>query len=163
MSVAVALAHAAERGEERPIDAVTAAVCLPTLADSAPAPTGALAGAAHELNALPMTWVERCRRLAGCCAPDLAGLDLVELARLHRGKDDLLTSDALIDTAVGCLTGAAVGDALGGATGSWSPQQIRERWGGWVEGIVPPTRTGALPGPSRRTTRATDTSPTTPS
>lgn len=80
VSVAVALAHAAERGGERPIDAVTAAVCLPTLADSAPALTGALAGAAHGLNALPRTWVERCRRLAGCCAPDLAGLDLVELA-----------------------------------------------------------------------------------
>ncbi|PZF81634.1 ADP-ribosylglycohydrolase family protein [Jiangella anatolica] len=49
-----------------------------------------------------------------------------------------MTSDALIDIAVGCLTGAAVGDALGGATEGWSPQQIRERWGGWVEGIVPP-------------------------
>lgn len=49
-----------------------------------------------------------------------------------------MTSDALIDTAVGCLTGAAVGDALGGATEGWSPQQIRDRWGGWVEGVVPP-------------------------
>ncbi|TDE00401.1 ADP-ribosylglycohydrolase family protein [Jiangella asiatica] len=49
-----------------------------------------------------------------------------------------MTSDALVDTAVGCLTGAAVGDALGGATEGWSPQQIRQRWGGWVEGIVPP-------------------------
>ncbi|TDC51743.1 ADP-ribosylglycohydrolase family protein [Jiangella ureilytica] len=49
-----------------------------------------------------------------------------------------MTSDALIDTAVGCLTGAAVGDALGGATEGWSPRQIRDRWGGWVEGIVPP-------------------------
>nr|WP_281387043.1 ADP-ribosylglycohydrolase family protein [Jiangella mangrovi] len=80
VAVAVALAHAAERGGERPIAAVTAAACLPTLADSAPALTGALTGAVHGLSALPTTWVERCRRLAGCCSPDLAGLDLVELA-----------------------------------------------------------------------------------
>ncbi|WP_053205111.1 ADP-ribosylglycohydrolase family protein [Jiangella muralis] len=80
LPVAVALALAAERGGEPPIAAVTAAACLPTLADSAPPLTGALAGAAHGLSALPTTWAERCRRLAGCCAPDLAGLDLVELA-----------------------------------------------------------------------------------
>ncbi|TDD68231.1 hypothetical protein E1262_16720 [Jiangella aurantiaca] len=80
LPVAVALAHAAERGGERPIAAVTAAACLPALADSAPALTGALTGAAHGLSALPTTWAERCRRLAGCCAAELAGLDLVELA-----------------------------------------------------------------------------------
>ncbi|SDU81565.1 ADP-ribosylglycohydrolase family protein [Jiangella alkaliphila] len=80
LPVAVALAHAAGRAAEPPIAAITAAACLPTLADSAPALTGALTGAAHGLNALPTTWVERCRRLAGCCAPDLAGIDLVELA-----------------------------------------------------------------------------------
>lgn len=44
----------------------------------------------------------------------------------------------LEDKSVGCLVGAAVGDALGGATEGWSPQQIRERWGGPVLGIVPP-------------------------
>jgi ADP-ribosylglycohydrolase len=44
----------------------------------------------------------------------------------------------LEDRAIGCLTGAAVGDALGGATEGWTPDQIRERWGGWVTGIVPP-------------------------
>jgi ADP-ribosylglycohydrolase len=86
VAVAVALAHAAERGGERPIAAVTAAVCLPTLADSAPALTGALTGAAHGLGALPTTWVERCRRLAGCCAPDLAGVDLVDLAGSIEGR-----------------------------------------------------------------------------
>ncbi|WP_222851481.1 ADP-ribosylglycohydrolase family protein [Phytoactinopolyspora mesophila] len=47
-------------------------------------------------------------------------------------------SSRLTDRAVGCLLGAAVGDALGGATEGWSPAQIRERWGGWVEGIVGP-------------------------
>jgi ADP-ribosylglycohydrolase len=40
--------------------------------------------------------------------------------------------------AVGALSGAAVGDALGGATEGWTPEQIRERYGGWVTGIVPP-------------------------
>ncbi|WP_129668510.1 ADP-ribosylglycohydrolase family protein [Phytoactinopolyspora endophytica] len=50
-----------------------------------------------------------------------------------------MSSDTgLTSRAVGCLLGAAVGDALGGATEGWSPAQIRERWGGWVEGIVPP-------------------------
>src|SRR5690606_10077694 len=54
------------------------------------------------------------------------------------GRERFVTDNALVDCAVGCLTGAAVGDALGGATEGWSPQQIRQRWGGWVEGIVPP-------------------------
>jgi ADP-ribosylglycohydrolase len=36
------------------------------------------------------------------------------------------------------MAGAAVGDALGGATEGWTPEQIRERHGGWVTGIVGP-------------------------
>jgi ADP-ribosylglycohydrolase len=44
----------------------------------------------------------------------------------------------LQDKAVGALVGAAVGDALGGATEGWTPEQIRQRHGGWVEGIVGP-------------------------
>jgi len=44
----------------------------------------------------------------------------------------------LEDKAVGALVGAAVGDALGGATEGWTPEQIRQRYGGWVTGIVPP-------------------------
>ncbi|GAB3978918.1 ADP-ribosylglycohydrolase family protein [Actinoallomurus acanthiterrae] len=44
----------------------------------------------------------------------------------------------LQDRAVGALVGAAVGDALGGATEGWTPEQIRERYDGWVTGIVPP-------------------------
>jgi ADP-ribosylglycohydrolase len=44
----------------------------------------------------------------------------------------------LVDRAVGTLTGAAVGDALGGATEGYSSRQIFERHNGWVEGIVPP-------------------------
>ena len=38
----------------------------------------------------------------------------------------------------GVITGAAVGDALGGATEGYTPEQIRERHGGRVAGIVPP-------------------------
>jgi ADP-ribosylglycohydrolase len=44
----------------------------------------------------------------------------------------------LEDRAIGCVAGAAVGDALGGATEGWTPEQIVERYGGRVEGIVPP-------------------------
>jgi ADP-ribosylglycohydrolase len=36
------------------------------------------------------------------------------------------------------MAGAAVGDALGGATEGRSPEQIRERYDGYVTGIVPP-------------------------
>ncbi|WP_405147053.1 ADP-ribosylglycohydrolase family protein [Sphaerisporangium sp. NBC_01403] len=52
-------------------------------------------------------------------------------------QDDPLT-DLLTDKAVGCVTGAAVGDALGGATEGWTPEQIQERYEGYVTGIVPP-------------------------
>lgn len=44
----------------------------------------------------------------------------------------------LEDKATGCVAGAAVGDALGGATEGWTPEQIVTRYGGPVEGIVPP-------------------------
>jgi ADP-ribosylglycohydrolase len=44
----------------------------------------------------------------------------------------------LEDKAVGALVGSAVGDALGGAVEGWTPEQIRERHGGWVTGIVGP-------------------------
>ena len=40
--------------------------------------------------------------------------------------------------AIGALAGAAVGDALGGSTEGRSPEQIRERWGGPITGIVGP-------------------------
>jgi ADP-ribosylglycohydrolase len=40
--------------------------------------------------------------------------------------------------AAGCVAGAAVADALGGATEGWTPEQIQQRYGGHVEGIVPP-------------------------
>ncbi|WP_030871577.1 ADP-ribosylglycohydrolase family protein [Streptomyces sp. NRRL F-2747] len=40
--------------------------------------------------------------------------------------------------AAGCLVGAAVGDALGGPVEGWSPDQIVERHGGRVHGVVGP-------------------------
>jgi ADP-ribosylglycohydrolase len=45
------------------------------------------------------------------------------------------TLDARI---TGCLAGAAVGDALGGPVEGWSPDQIVERHGGRVRGVVGP-------------------------
>jgi ADP-ribosylglycohydrolase len=42
------------------------------------------------------------------------------------------------DKAIGCLVGAGVGDSLGGATEGWTPEQIQERYGGYVTGVVPP-------------------------
>ena len=45
---------------------------------------------------------------------------------------------ALELASIGALSGAAVGDALGGATEGYSPEQIQDRYGGFVTGIVPP-------------------------
>ncbi|MFD4134381.1 ADP-ribosylglycohydrolase family protein [Streptomyces goshikiensis] len=44
----------------------------------------------------------------------------------------------LDDRAAGCLIGAAVGDALGGPVEGWTPDQIVERHGGRVHGVVGP-------------------------
>lgn len=44
----------------------------------------------------------------------------------------------LEDRCVAVITGSAVGDALGGATEGWTPEQIEERHGGRVTGIVGP-------------------------
>jgi ADP-ribosylglycohydrolase len=43
---------------------------------------------------------------------------------------------ALVDKAVGTLMAAAVGDAIGGATEGRSTAEIRQRYGGYVEGVV---------------------------
>ncbi|MFE9566184.1 ADP-ribosylglycohydrolase family protein [Streptomyces sp. NPDC006487] len=47
-------------------------------------------------------------------------------------------SPALDDRIAGALVGAAVGDALGGPVEGWTPEQIVERHGGRVRGIVGP-------------------------
>jgi ADP-ribosylglycohydrolase len=46
--------------------------------------------------------------------------------------------DLLEDKAIGALSGAAVGDALGGAAEGNTPEAIRQRYGGPIEGIVGP-------------------------
>ncbi|WP_326639157.1 ADP-ribosylglycohydrolase family protein [Nonomuraea fuscirosea] len=74
--VALALAEAAGGELTR---AVPAAACLARLADSAPALTGALTGACGGYGAIPEGWTAPARTLAGCCLPDLAGRDLIEL------------------------------------------------------------------------------------
>ncbi|MGW0200180.1 ADP-ribosylglycohydrolase family protein [Nonomuraea sp. NPDC003201] len=75
--VALALAEAAGGDLSR---AVPAAACLAALADSAPALTGALAGACRGLEAIPEGWIASARTLAGCCLPELAGRDLIQLS-----------------------------------------------------------------------------------
>ena len=47
-----------------------------------------------------------------------------------------MSADMLTTRAVGCLAGAAVGDALGGATEGWESREIHDHYGGWVEGVV---------------------------
>ncbi|WP_129668511.1 ADP-ribosylglycohydrolase family protein [Phytoactinopolyspora endophytica] len=86
VAVASAMAVVAVRAGAPSIDAVTAAACLPSLADSAPALTGALVGAAHGASSFPDSWVRRCRVLVGCCAPALAGVDLLELMKGNMGE-----------------------------------------------------------------------------
>lgn len=44
------------------------------------------------------------------------------------------------DRSTAVLAGTVIGDALGGATEGWTPAQIQERYGGRVQGVVPPFR-----------------------
>ncbi|MFI7388785.1 ADP-ribosylglycohydrolase family protein [Streptomyces sp. NPDC049813] len=75
--VALAVATAAAGAV---IEAVPTTACLSRVADSAPALVGALTGALGGAEALPGTWRDACRTLAGCALPRLAGTDLTELA-----------------------------------------------------------------------------------
>ncbi|UED87304.1 ADP-ribosylglycohydrolase family protein [Streptomyces profundus] len=61
-------------------EAVPSAACLSRVADSAPALAGALTGVVGGADALPTSWRDACRTLAGCALPQLAGVDLVEIA-----------------------------------------------------------------------------------
>lgn len=47
-------------------------------------------------------------------------------------------SSILRDRVAGALAGGAVGDALGGATEGRTAAEIKQRWGGWVTGVVAP-------------------------
>jgi ADP-ribosylglycohydrolase len=51
-----------------------------------------------------------------------------------------VNGNQLVDRSVGCLAGAAVGDALGGATEGWEAFEITGHFGGFVTGIVPSIR-----------------------
>jgi ADP-ribosylglycohydrolase len=51
-------------------------------------------------------------------------------------RGDNVGDHLLADRAVGCLAGAAVGDALGGATEGWEAHEIEAHFGGPVTGIV---------------------------
>jgi ADP-ribosylglycohydrolase len=79
-TVPVALALASVSGGSLGF-AVPAAVCLASLADSAPALTGALTGAAGGYAHIPEGWSAAARRLAGCCLPELAGRDLLDIVK----------------------------------------------------------------------------------
>ncbi|WP_246266729.1 ADP-ribosylglycohydrolase family protein [Nonomuraea typhae] len=74
--IALALAEAAGGALAT---AVPAAACLAATADSAPALTGAITGACGGYGAIPEGWITPVRTLAGCCLPELAGTDLLEL------------------------------------------------------------------------------------
>lgn len=78
-TVPVALALTRAAGGELAA-AVPAAACLAALADSAPALTGALTGAITGYAALPASWRDSVRYLAGCCLPGLEGADLIAIA-----------------------------------------------------------------------------------
>ncbi|BCJ35756.1 hypothetical protein Athai_32590 [Actinocatenispora thailandica] len=85
--VAAALTAVALRSGTPAIDTILAATALPSLADSAPALTGALLGAVRGAADLPPSWTDRCRILAGCCDPTLAGVDLLDIVeRTTRGQ-----------------------------------------------------------------------------
>ncbi|WP_353941999.1 ADP-ribosylglycohydrolase family protein [Streptomyces sp. HUAS MG91] len=75
--VALAVATAAAGAVS---EAVPTAACLSRVADSAPALAGALTGAVGGADALPDSWRDACRTLAGCALPALAGTDLTHLA-----------------------------------------------------------------------------------
>jgi ADP-ribosylglycohydrolase len=47
-----------------------------------------------------------------------------------------VTEHLLTDRAASALAGAAIGDALGGATEGWESHEIYEHCGGWVEGVI---------------------------
>jgi ADP-ribosylglycohydrolase len=51
-----------------------------------------------------------------------------------------VTEKLLTDGAIATLAGAAVGDALGGATEGWEALEIAAHFNGAVEGIVPSIR-----------------------
>ncbi|QES50603.1 hypothetical protein DEJ50_25000 [Streptomyces venezuelae] len=64
--------------------------------------------------------------------------ETTETTKSADGAASAAAPPTLEERAAGCLVGAAVGDALGGPVEGWSPEQITERHGGRVHGIVGP-------------------------
>lgn len=155
-TVPVALALTTAAGG-RIAEAVPAAACLSRVADSAPALAGALTGALGGSAAIPASWRESCRTLSGCVLPGSPGRTWSNSPRCWKppnrphpeddpGMNYEATEDAentadtpsLDERITGALVGAAVGDALGGPVEGYSPEQIAERHGGRVHGVVGP-------------------------
>lgn len=173
-TVPVALALATASGG-RIAEAVPAAACLSRVADSAPALAGALTGALGGGDSIPPSWREACRTLSGCALPASPAPTWWNSPnswkprnRPHQEDDSDMTpkqaENSLDDRITGALVGAAVGDALGGPVEGYSPTRSCSATAAACTASSAPgtATTGARRAPSRRTTRATATSPTTP-
>jgi ADP-ribosylglycohydrolase len=61
-------------------EAIGIANLVPKQADTMPAMVGALIGAAHGADAIPLSWRDRVEVIRGCCVPSTAGVRLHDLA-----------------------------------------------------------------------------------
>ena len=145
-------------GHRRPrriAEAVPAAACLSRVADSAPALAGALTGALGGGAAVPAALARslphprpaaRCpgsraptsSNSPGCWKPRNQPLQRDDSGHDAHQRQEQPTALGLDDRITGALVGAAVGDALGGPVEGCTPEQIVERHGGRVHGIVGP-------------------------
>ena len=137
-------------------EAVPAAACLSRVADSAPALAGALTGALGGGAAIPApggtpaapspaapspaspaptSW-----NSPNCWKPRNRPPQEDDSRHDAQEQQDARTASAraLEERITGALVGAAVGDALGGPVEGYTPEQILERHGGRVHGIVGP-------------------------
>ncbi len=149
--VALALTTAA-RG--RIAEAVPAAACLSRVADSAPALVSALTGALGGSGAIPASWRESCRTLSGCVLPGSPGRTWWNSPgcwkppnRPHPEDDPGMTREAIenaenIPSLDERITGgpwwARPWVTPSAARSRVLPEQIAERHGGRVHGVVGP-------------------------
>ncbi len=159
--VALALATAA-RG--RVCEAVPAAACLSRVADSAPALAGALPRVRRRRRRSPRRGAMPAGRCPAARSPaspaptwrnspdtwhtgnlplqvdnsDMKPMQPTQPTQLTQRTRPTSSAIGLADRIAGSLVGAAVGDALGGPVEGYAPEQIAERHGGRVRGIVGP-------------------------